>query len=123
MNSALTTLTRLICAMVFCFFFSLTAYPADLDKPYSPTRKEWLEISIFKTIRDRTDIWKQRISSIVWVKEEYNTVYITLTSANGQEPLSKESRDAYVEVVKETVESFLEKYEWSKNLKVFVQFI
>ena len=59
----------------------------------------------------------------LWVVEKENTVFITLTSANGEEPLTKEKENTYVEVVKSDVESFLREYEWSKNLKVFVQFI
>jgi hypothetical protein len=58
----------------------------------------------------------------VWVVEKENMVFITLTSANRQEELTKEKEDTYVEIVKRDVESFLKEYEWYKNLKVFVQF-
>jgi hypothetical protein len=51
-----------------------------------------------------------------------NTVFITLGSANGQEPITKEAEDKYVEIVKSDIEAYLKNYDWSKNLKVFVQF-
>jgi hypothetical protein len=108
---------------VFLLILCTPAYTGELDKPYSPTRKEWLEIAIFKVIKDRTDVWKQRIGFIIWAKEEEKTVYITLSPASGQEPLSKEAEKQYVETVKRDVEELLKRYEWSKKLKVFVQFM
>lgn len=103
-------------------FGSLSAYSGELDKSYSPTRKEWLEMSIFKTIKDRTDSWKQRISSVVWLKEEENTIFITLTSANQQEEMKAKAQKEYVEIIQNDVESFIKKYDWAKKLKVHVQF-
>lgn len=101
------------------------SYAAEnlLDKPYSPTRQEWLQSSIFQSIKIGTDAWRQRISSIIWVVEKENTVYITLTSANGQDILDTEAKQNYILSVKNIVESVLSKYEWSKNLKVSVQFV
>lgn len=110
-------------AISFIFLFSLATYADDLDKPYSPTRKEWLEISMFKLIKIRTDSWQQRIGFLVWVVEKENTVFITLTSASRQMPLEKEQEKYFVEIVKSDIEYFLKKYEWSKNLKVHIQFI
>lgn len=111
-----------ILVAIFIIFSASTTYAGNLDKPYSPTRKEWLEMSLFKLIKIRTDPWQQRIGFLVWVVEKENTVFITLTSTNRQEELIKEKEDTYVEIVKRDVESFLKEYEWSKNLKVFVQF-
>ena len=122
MKSLSVRLGVILITISFILIFSLSTYGGDLDKPYSPTRKEWLEMSIFKLIKIRTDPWKQRIGFSVWVVEKENTVFLTLTSANGQEELTKEQEDTYVKIVKGDVESFLKEYEWSKNLKVFVQF-
>ena len=122
MKSLLDKLGVILITISFILLFSLSTYAGDLDKPYSPTRKEWLEISIFKVIKDRTDPWRTRIGILVWVVEKENTVFITLTSANGEEPLTKEAENIYVETVKSDVESFLKGYGWSKNLKVFMQF-
>jgi len=102
---------------------SLPAYSGELDKAYSPTRKEWLELSLTKTIKDRTDVWKQRIGSVIWVKEEENTIFITLSSANGQEELKVEAQKNYLDTIKKDVENFKNKYSWAKKLKVRVQFI
>ena len=122
MKSLLGKLGVILVAIFIIFYFSTSTYAGNFDKPYSPTRKEWLEMSIFKLIKIRTDPWKQRIGFLVWVVEKENTVFLTLTSANGQEELTKKQEDTYVEIVKGDVESFLKEYEWSKNLKVFVQF-
>ena len=122
MKSLSVKLEVVLITISFVLIFSLSTYAGNLDKPYSPTRKEWLEISVFQLIKIRTDPWKQRIGFLVWVVEKENTVFLTLTSANGEEPLTKEKENTYVETVKKDVESFLKEYEWSKNLKVFVQF-
>jgi hypothetical protein len=108
--------------ILIILFISLPSYSGELDKPYSPTRKEWLEISIFKAIKDRTDPWKQHISSVVWLKEEENTIFITLTSANQQEEMKAKAQKEYVEIIQNDVESFIKKYDWAKKLKVHVQF-
>ena len=115
--------SKFIIFLIFLFLLPVQSYSGELDKPYSPTRKEWLQSSIFQHIKTRTDPWKQRISSIVWIKEKENTVFITLTSANGQEPLPKESTQNYVEIIKKDVETLLKEHDWSKELQVFVQFI
>jgi hypothetical protein len=101
----------------------VTTYAANLERSYSPTRREWLEISIFKVIKERTDSWQQRTGFLVWVVEKENTVFITLSSANGQEETSKEAKERYIEAVRGDVELFIKKYEWSKSLKVFVQYL
>jgi len=120
MKSLLVKLGAILVAIFI--IFSASSHAGDLDKPYSPTRKEWLEMSIFKLIKIRTDPWQQRIGFLVWVVEKENTAFITLTSANGQGDLTKEQQDTYVKNVRGDIESFLEEYKWSINLKVFVQF-
>jgi len=123
LKSISSKLGVVLIAISFIFLFSLATHAGDLDKPYSPTRKEWLEISIFKLIKIRTDSWQQRIGFLVWVVEKENTVFITLTPGSRQMPLEKEKEKFYVKIVKSDIESFLKQYEWSKNLKVHVQFI
>lgn len=113
----------LILMSLAIFLTSLPVYSGELDKPYSPTKKEWLEMSIFKAIKVRTDPWKQRISSIIWVKESENTIFITLTSANGQDEIKKKSQDGYVGTIKKDIESLIKKYNWASKLKVHVQFM
>lgn len=102
------------------FFMTTPVYSGELDKAYSPTRKEWLEMTIFKTIKVRTDPWKQRISSIVWVKEEENAIYITLTSANGQDEIEKKAQNDYIETIKKDIETVIKEYDWARKLKVHV---
>lgn len=114
---------KFILLIAIIFGTWLPVYSGELDMPYSPTKKEWLEISISKVIKDRTDAWKQRVSSIVWAKEEEKTIFITLTSANGQEELKLEAQNTYIDIIKKDVENFIKKYDWAKILKVYVQFM
>lgn len=106
---------------LFLYATTISIYAGELDKPYSPSRKEWLEVSIFKVIKDRTDAWKQRISSIVWVKD--NAVFVTITSSNAEESLDQKAKNLYIDKIKADVQNYLKKYDWAKDLKVFVQFI
>ena len=96
---------------------------SNLNKPYSPSRKEWLELTTFKTIKDLTDPWQTRVSSMIWVKEKENTIFITLTEANGEDPLGSSSKSEYVTMVKNAIESLLKRFEWAKGMAVHVQFV
>ena len=100
---------------------SSTVIVSNLDKPYSPTRQEWLELSAFKTIKTLTDPWETRIHSSIWIKE--NTIFVTITEANGEEPLTASSRKEYVNIVEKALKSLVSDYDWSKNLNVHVQSI
>lgn len=115
--------SKLLIAVSILFLTSFASYSADLNKPYNPTKKEWLEISIFKAIKTQTDPWKRRISFITWVKEEENTVYITLSQANGQGAIEQYTINRYLEFVEKNVENVLQKYDWSKDMKINIQFI
>lgn len=109
--------------IIHCILMAAPIVAGELDKPYNPSRKEWLEVSIFKIIKDRTDVWKQRIGLTVWVKEEEGTIFITISSANGEEPMKNEAIQEYIKYIKSDVSEFIKKYEWSSKLKVYVQYI
>ena len=94
---------------------------SNLDKPYSPSRQEWLELSAFKTIKVLTDPWETRIHSLIWIKQ--NTVFVTITEANGEKPISASSQSQYISLVESALESLIGDYEWAKNMKVHVQVI
>ena len=106
--------------LLLVFILPTTSYSADLNKPYTPTRKEWLWNEIFHTIKYSTDMWQHRIGFLIFIKE--NTVTVGLTSVNGQEPLTKDQKQKYVDRVKGSVESILETYKWSKDLERVVHF-
>jgi hypothetical protein len=105
-----------------CFVLIVAAfsYAGDLDKPYSPTRAEWLHLSIFKLIKLQTDGWQYRIAFKITISEEKNTVDIALSSPIDQGVLSQVAETWYVNTVKKSVEALLKEYDWSKNLKVYV---
>lgn len=101
---------------------SVTAFAEGLNESYTPSRKEWLEITIFKAIKDKTDPWKQRIGFMVWVGEKENTVFVTVTQSNGQDEMTEKSEKNYVDTIKKEIEQVIQRYEWSKGLKILVQF-
>jgi len=93
----------------------------ELDKPYNPSRREWLELTLFKLIKDKTDLWNTRVGFTLWVIEKDGEILITISEANGQEPFNDSARANYVKDIKSAVESFIQKFEWAKNLDVIVQ--
>ncbi len=95
----------------------------DLSRPYMPSRQEWLELSAFKVIKDSTDMWQGRIGFSVRVVETERTVFVTLTSANGEEAITSSAMANYTETVASAVKSLLGRYEWAQGLKVHVQFL
>ncbi len=109
--------------LLFCALFALPLGAGELDKPYSPSRKEWLELSLFKVIKDRTDLWKTRIGFVVWVKEEEGKIFITVSSANGEKPPGEEAIRGYLKVIRADVVDFIREYEWSRDLEVHVQYL
>ncbi len=111
--------------VVALLFVPLAVYSGELDKPYTPTRKEWLELSIFKSIKVSTDAWRLRIKSSISAREEDGevTINITMTASNGQDEPRPEVKQDYIDFIEQVVEGFLERYQWAKDFKVFVQFI
>jgi hypothetical protein len=121
-----TNMRNIVLTVLITVFLSipLTVYSGVLDKPYTPTRQEWLELSITKIIKDRTDVWKLRISSMVWAREddEGKAIYITISSSNGQDEPSSRVKQDYIDIVEGDVEGFIKRYQWAKDFEVSVQF-
>jgi hypothetical protein len=113
-----------VIGIVFLFTTSIVTplMAGDLDKPYNPSRKEWLELSIFKLIKDRTDFWKLRIGSTTWVKESEDTIFVTISAANGEGVPTEKIISDYIAVIRKDIEELIKAYEWSKDLKIIVQF-
>jgi hypothetical protein len=113
-----------VIGIVFLFTTSIVTplMAGDLDKPYNPSRKEWLELSIFKLIKDRTDFWKLRIGSTIWVKESEDTIFVTISAANGEGVPTEKIISDYIAVIRKDIEELIKAYEWSKDLKIIVQF-
>ena len=95
-----------------------------------PTQEEWLEVYTAHHIHQLIDLWEQRISVRVVVASKSNgkpltprEIVVTLTEANGQEPLSQAEKDEYVRRVRELAESLLKDYRVVRAFKVTVQFV
>jgi hypothetical protein len=116
--------TRLVILIAVLLSIPLSVYSGELDKPYTPTRQEWLELSITKIIKDRTDVWELRISSMVWAREvdKGEAIYITMSASNGQDEPKTRVKQNYIDIIEQDVEIFLERYQWAKDFEVYVQF-
>lgn len=79
-------------------------------------------MSIFKLIKIETDAWERRIGFRVIVDEE-NGITVTLTSSNGQPLINETAKQLYIDMVKQSIGHFIKQYDWSKDLKVLVQYI
>ncbi|MBD3256648.1 MAG: hypothetical protein GF383_16260 [Candidatus Lokiarchaeota archaeon] len=95
---------------------------SNLKKSHCPTRQEWLELSLFKLIKTETDAWERRIGFRIKVDEE-NGITVTLTSSNGQPIINETAKQLYIDMVRQSIKHFIKKYDWSKDLTVFVQYI
>jgi hypothetical protein len=64
-------------------------------------------------------MWETRIGLSVRVDEE-NGITVTLTSANGQPLMHEAAKQLYIDFVKNSIENFIKRYDWAKDLNVFV---
>lgn len=110
----------IIMATVWC---ANLLYAGELDESYNPTRKEWLELSLFKIVKDRTDSWNLRINSAVLLKEDEGEIYVTLTTASGGGVPDRKTMVRYIEIVNKDIQEFIKTYSWSKALKISIHFV
>lgn len=111
--------------IVFCLLFSLCEIlvAEDLSKPYNPTRAEWLEIVSYKVTSETISLWAAHVSVKTNYIKQDNTIIITLSTKNGELPLSEKAKNGYIEIIKTVVESCIYEYSWANEVKVLVQFL
>lgn len=97
------------------------ASAADWSAQYSPTRKEWLELSLSKRIADVTDLWERRIGVGVAVFPSEKIISIVLAAANGQESLSSTNCANYIGVIRKIADGHIKKYGWAKGAAVEIR--
>ena len=115
---------KLLTSLIVCILLPAgQALSADLDAPYTPTRAEWLRVSLAETIKISTDSWALRVRVMVTIVNKNQQVLITLKPADGEKKPTKEQRDAAVASVTEIVKRTLGSYAWSKDLEVRVSFV
>jgi hypothetical protein len=90
----------------------------DWNKQHTPTRKEWLELSLFKKIIEVTDLWEKRIGVEVVVFPKEETIAIVLTASNGQEKLSPTVCVNYKDIIRMIVDGHIKQYDWAKGTKI-----
>ncbi len=110
---------------IMLFALTIPLFSYDLTLPYDISRKEWLEYEAFKNIKIETDAWATRIAFRVALlnEEGVNKLIVTLTTANGENPISYSAKNNYIEFVTKIVQRIIEKYEWAEGVIILVQFV
>lgn len=118
-----SNLDRSIRCLVFCTALCASHVKAgDLYADYTPTRWEWLEVSLTQAIVPWVGIWSHRVSVLVVVNPRSGEVFITLTSANGSPSLSDKAQAEYLKTARTRAEAVLARYDWASGVKLIVQF-
>lgn len=97
------------------------ASAADWGAQYSPTRKEWLELSLSKRITEVTDLWEKRIGVGVVVFPKEETIAIVLAASNGQEDFSSTVCANYAGIVRKIADDHIKQYGWAKGVKIEIR--
>ena len=99
------------------------ALAIDLSAPYSPTRSEWLQSTLYRQVTQVTDSWRRRVGVSVIVIQKDQQLVVTITSANGQAEPTQQERASYVNIVESISKSVVANFDWAKEIKIVVQFI
>lgn len=97
------------------------ASAADWSAQYSPTRKEWLELSLSKRIADATNLWERRVSVVVVVFPKEESIAIVLATSNGQENLSSTVCTNYTSIIGKIADDHIKQYGWAKGAKIEIR--
>jgi hypothetical protein len=89
----------------------------ELDQPYQPTRAEWLKVAVSEAVRDSIGSWGLRVNVTVVVFKDVGD------EANGQRSPNERVKAGYVKTVRLAAQSVMQRYEWSRNLKLSVEFV
>jgi len=98
-----------------------TVSATDWNAQYSPTRKEWLELSLSKQIIEVTNLWEKRIGVNVVVFQKEETIAIVLDTSNGQADFSPTVCANYAGMVRKIADDHIKQYGWAKGVKVEVR--
>ncbi|HAN20129.1 MAG TPA: hypothetical protein DCP51_00375 [Clostridiales bacterium] len=113
---------KILIVIIFVLIGQIS-YAEDLNKPYIPTRAEWLEYCIHKDIVKTTQVWELRYCDIIKIDEKNNDVIVGISLPNKAETLNKEQQEWTIKIIKNIVKSTLDQFDWAINLKVHVHFI
>jgi hypothetical protein len=116
--SKLTCLLVLLCSLLS----GGRAHAADLGQPYTPTRAEWLQVAIAESTRPWLATWQQRSSVLVVVNIAQNSANVVVTLANGEKGFTETQKVEVLAIVRMRAEAVLKLYDWSRDVKLNVQF-
>jgi hypothetical protein len=114
---------RIAFAVIFVLFIANLA-AQNLDLPYQPTRRQWLELETYMAIRETTDVWRNQIAIVLRLvdADDSTMMDIVLTSPNGQPGLSRDIQDDYIRTVTSITQAVLNRYEWAMDIEIRVRY-
>jgi hypothetical protein len=106
--------------MVFVLMAS-NANATNWEEPYTPTRKEWIELSLIRKITNVTELWNKRVAVNVVLFTKENTLAIVLASPNGQQGITPTICNRYSDIVRIIAETHIKENEWASGIKIDIR--
>ncbi len=97
-----------------------SASAVDWQAHHTPSRKEWIEVSLAKEVSKVTGLWEKRVTVNVMVIEKTETIVIVLGFANGQIEVSPAVCADYIATTRRIAEQYVQQYPWAKQAKIDV---
>ncbi len=94
-----------------------------LDQSYSPTRGEWLRLSLLSAIYERSSVWRRRLGVTVAIFEKEAKVVVVITLANGEPEPTRNAKENYIGDVRSICRNVMAQYEWAKALNLEVTMV
>jgi hypothetical protein len=94
-----------------------------LDSPYTPSKSEWLRLSLLVALYERASVWRRRVGFLVAVNGKEKTVIVTVGLANGEPEPAQTAVANYEADVKAICASVLERHDWARGLTLSVKFV
>jgi hypothetical protein len=96
-----------------------------------PTQDEWLEVYTSHCINESLDTSQQRVAFLIAIASKDangkalapKQMVITIASANGQDPISQNAKNGYIQTVENIAKYVLEDYRLNKEYEVAVQYV
>ena len=128
-NNSIIIFSIVLLAVVGIFGFIYLNNKIEVSQ--HPTQDEWLKVYTSHNIHKMTDLWRQRVAVNVDILSQDadgkplvpKEMIITMTSANGQEPITGIGKYQYTQTAESMAKSILDDYGVAKEYKLTVQFI
>lgn len=99
--------------------------PAKNDSGFQVDKNNYAELVIENELEDLTELWNRRYAVDVVILTDSKEVLITLSVANGEEPLSATQVDSLKRALSASLKTTIEtsEFDWLKSYTKLVQYI